>query len=501
MPPAIRAGQKATVHIEISPRALARPTGPTSAGGELKFGVDADKPLTVQLMARSNIEVVGDDRTDIAMPGPDDPPASLFFDVRGTTAGPGELWVLIRQGHPSLLVLSLAPEVLPRRSAARSETRGLLRADSDMPAVAPRGWALPTLRINERSTGVGVVFEYDLDLLQRGTYQYSSPLIKGDQDAFVRRLYDDLEQRWIGNRGDADAFLGDVRGYGGTLFDQLLPPELQRILWKHRKELLNIRVLSTEPFVPWELVHLKNPDTGRLPRETSFLAQMGLVRWLINKPGAAEGLRARPGKVRYLIPDYPDARYRLTEPAIERAFLERTFAATKVDPHASPVGALLRRRGAVDVLHFAGHGAASGGNMSDAKLLLEGRLDDSAAYVEEFLLATTVRQEANLARSDEPVRPLVFLNACQAGRLGQQLTSIGGFADSFLAAGAGAFVSSLWNVGDEPAATFGITLYERLKAGDTIATAAVKARKQARDAGDATWLAYVVYAHPDARLA
>ncbi len=63
------------------------------------------------------------------------------------------------------------------------------------------------------------------------------------------------------------------------------------------------------------------------------------------------------------------------------------------------------------------------------------------------------------------------------------------------------FVSSLWAVGDEPARTFVETLYGRLLEGDTVSEATISARRAARDAGDLTWLAYTVYAHPHARVA
>ncbi len=145
---------------------------------------------------------------------------------------------------------------------------------------------------------------------------------------------------------------------------------------------------------------------------------------------------------------------------------------------------------------------AGGGDLPDAKLLLEGRIGDDGRYIEEHLLATTVGQDAALTKDGtSPVRPLVFLNACQVGRLFHAPLGIGGFAESFINAGAGAFVSSLWSVGDEPAGTFGATFYTRLKAGDTLAAATVAAREAARVANDATWLAYVVYGHPDAVLA
>ena len=58
---------------------------------------------------------------------------------------------------------------------------------------------------------------------------------------------------------------------------------------------------ADEPFVPWELVHLKPPD-GPRPTKAQFLAQNGLVRWHLNSfppradPGA-QGARevAVPG--------------------------------------------------------------------------------------------------------------------------------------------------------------------------------------------------------------
>ena len=65
-------------------------------------------------------------------------------------------------------------------------------------------------------------------------------------------------------------------------------------------------------------------------------------------------------------------------------------------------------------------------------------------------------------------------------------------------AGAGAFVSSLWSVGDQPARTFTETWYQELLAGKTVTEATIAARLAAAAASDATWLAYTVYAHPHA---
>ncbi len=52
----------------------------------------------------------------------------------------------------------------------------------------------------------------------------------------------------------------------------------------------------------------------------------------------------------------------------------------------------------------------------------------------------------------------------------------------------------------DPARIFVETFYARLLRGDTVASAALAGRTAARAEGDGTWLAYVVYARPDAVL-
>lgn len=460
------------------------------------------------MLARTHFDVVGDDRVTVMAPGPDETSLELLFDVVATHAGSGEVWVTVSQGVLPLLTLVLNPQIvdaLVAEEATPGRSRRA-RADAPLPATVRANVSLPTLKVLERRTGDGTVYQYDLVLPGTGDFSYSSAPILGDRDAYVNGIYRYLEETWAETGNDLRKFAQEVRAYGGQLFDQLFPSEIQRLLWKHRNNLKNIYVFSTEPFIPWELVHLKNPATGRLPgSKTMYLAQMGLVRWLWNEPAAPLRLQVRAGKAWYVTPDYPDERYVLTEPAKEAAFLERAFGAKAVPAQADRVMALLTKRDKVDLFHFAGHGGATGGSVQDARIFLQGRIDENAPqgidpYITDELSAMRIRHQGNLADPEKKVRPLVVLNACQVGRPGMQLTSIGGFAEAFIHAGAGAFVSSLWSVGDEPAASFTTEFYQRLKRGRTIADAVVAARERARDAGDATWLAYVVYAHPDAKL-
>ena len=203
----------------------------------------------------------------------------------------------------------------------------------------------------------------------------------------------------------------------------------------------------------------------------------------------------RAGRARSLCPDYRDPQFALTEPAHERLFLEEQFGATPVT--ATPAGVReLLRSGSFDLLHFSGHGAADPDDILDAKLLLQGRKRGGTVQA-EYLGATTVSE--NASRPHE-AGPIVVLNACQVGRAGELLTTVGGFAQAFLDAGASAFVSCLWSVKQEPSRIFVERLYEELLEGTPIGLASARAREETRTSGDATWLSFVVYARPDAVL-
>lgn len=240
---------------------------------------------------------------------------------------------------------------------------------------------------------------------------------------------------------------------------------------------------------------MKEPGK-RLGAEPLFLAQKGIVRWLHNFGYPPQKLSLRSGRCRYVIPDYPHPDYQLPETLEEARFLQEKFQATAVEPQLNSVRTLLNDGGAFDLLHFAGHGVADHENIANAQFMLQGRVE-AGKYVPSYLSATTVEQFARLESADG-TRPVVVLNACQAGRAGYRLSGTGGFARAFLTGKAGVFVGALWSVGDQPARSFTEQLYKQLLAGDRLAEAAIAARETARNSGEATWLAYVIYGHPHA---
>ena len=366
-------------------------------------------------------------------------------------------------------------------------------ASASSPVLADVAW----LEIAQVEADDETRFRYELRLPGNSErITGTSPPIR-DADAFVSSLFREVQQLWFDNSDKPAKYLADLQDLGSSLFEQLFPQDLQAVLWKNRDNLDNLFLIADEPFIPWELVHLK-PPVGPRQKAPRFLGQLGLVRWQFTPFPPQPQLQARAGKVFAVCPEYEDPSLDLAEVQAEAQFLTTTFGATAVHATEQKVRQLLRRRGGFDLLHFSGHGLADQGNIGEAKIVLAGRTV-GGALVSDYLTSTTVAENAKLGNRSG-AGPLVVLNACQVGRSGEELSSLGGFARAFLEAGASAFVSCLWSVNQTPARIFVETFYGRLLDGDTVAMAALTAREAARASGDATWLAYVIYARPDAVL-
>ena len=484
----------AVVRVRVSRATLDASAG--TAATSTVLSVRPDAPLDVQVIPATNVVLVGTDLDRLLLPLGGGW-AELQFTVRPVAPGPVRVTVLVRQGRDLLGRLTLEAEAVDPADVAGGQqalTRAqVVVASATSPVLADVAW----LEIAQLEREGQTRFQYELRLpgVSQRITGTSAPI--EDAEAFVANLFHEVQQLWFDRSDRPDAYLADLQDLGAHLFEKLFPQELQAALWDHRDELDNLLLLADEPFIPWELVHLK-PPRGPRQKEPRFLGQHGLVRWPFTPFPPEPTLRARAGRVFAVCPDYADDTLDLSEVQAEAQFLTSTLGATSVVGTTAQVRRLLRRRGGFDLLHFSGHGTADPGNIAEAKILLAGRTV-GGALVSDYLTSTTVAENVRLTGRHGD-GPLVVLNACQVGRQGDDLTSLGGFARAFLEAGASAFVSCLWSVNQTPARVFVETFYARLLAGDTVAVAALAGRTAARADGDATWLAYVVYARPDAVL-
>jgi hypothetical protein len=287
------------------------------------------------------------------------------------------------------------------------------------------------------------------------------------------------------------------------MFDQLFPREMQELLWEKRDDFKSVQVFSREPFIPWELVYLKDPRKRVAERGNKFLGELGLLRWLYDGFPPSK-LRIRRSRVRYLISDVTGDNMELPEAEAEGGLLRKKLGGTAVNPDLEDLSPLLQKPGSFDLLHICCHGHAAGKDSAQAQLYITGIFEDGR-FMGQTLQATTVQQTASLAEPDAEHRPIVVVNACESGRPNREFNGMGGFAHAFVRARAGAFIGTHWSVGDAPALAFVEALYDsflgkKRKKPVTLSAAVIKAREKARANQDATWLAYVVYGHPHAEV-
>ena len=485
--------KKVSVDVTIARHALQVAAG--RAGDTAAATVEKEKKLIVQIAERRNFRVDGERRVEIDVPEPGDE-ANLSFDVTGLMAGEeGELWVQVRQGPVPLVTLKLKPRIV---AAAGAGPVARLPARGEITELPPPEDPLDELLIEESFIGNDVQYRYYLELPSlKIRKRFESPVITG-RDAYITKILNRIGDAWAGSgKGQLEAFETDLRAIGAMMFTELMPREMQELLWDKRGSITSVQVFSMEPFIPWELVYLKDPQKAVISDDSRFLGELGLARWLYEGYPPAR-LAIGSGRARYIIPTY-SGDMALPDAAGEEQMMKTLFKATAVKARAVDVQRLLRTPGSFDLLHFGGHAEAAGAEQADARLLLD-QLDDGTT--ENALLATTVAQIAQLDADGH--HPIVVLNACESARMNRSFASMGGFASAFVGRGAGVFIGTQWSVGDAPARTFIEAFYKSFtqraagKKALRLHEAVMAARQAARDGGDATWLAYVVYGHPRA---
>lgn len=492
-PAELAVGREGAIEVQA---ALAGAVAALASSLPASVRVRADDRIAVLLSIRGDAVVAVDAplfRLDVPTAAR---PASLWaFAVRAERVGVAQVAVVFRQGGTELGSIVFPLRVVAAKPGAGRVGGQVVAAGID---PADRGGVL--LLVDDAPLAGGCAYRYRLvcDALGWDHVEFQSPLLK-DADGgavanarrYVESVYRRMTERALHNRNDLDLFARAVKGVGTDLARQLFPPELVRLLWERRADIGVVEVKSWEPYIPWEIVRLEHPDT-RVADER-YLAEYGLVRSL---NGASRPPRLALSDWRYLVADFPNGYERpLTA---ERAVFtdlaqQRGIAATAIPPDPDRVYDALNAPD-FDVLHICCHGQAAHDDIEQSVLYLGDRLRQGVA--EPFVVdATTVRSEARL----EARHPIVFLNACESGRLGPSLTAWSGWPRTFWDAGAGIFVGTSWPVRDVPARAFCEAFYGALIDGRTLAAAASEGRSAAKASGDATWLAYKVYGRPAAR--
>jgi hypothetical protein len=497
--PEIDIGAKQRVDFRIELAAEAMPLAGVLPGPAVRAKV---APIVVLLSVENDvIEIVGAREITVQPPARGQP-SSGNFAVQGVKAGATLLAVTFRQGGSDLGVIALAVEVVAGGAKAGAMKGRAIAAPAD-----PADDDKLAVMIEQRSENGRVFYHYTLHSealnLQYEAFDSKPLLDRGDgsaknEQAFVERIYARVTQE-LKSFNDLKALQREARALGATLSRELFDPEVARRLWPLRDRIKLIQIRSWEPYIPWELVRLHDPDSN--DTDEHFLAEYNLVRTLTDRPPTRR-LAMRDWS--YLAARFPMG----SLPAVgaelgyftgtqAQSLPARAIKPTAIDATKDAFYDALAD-GRFDVLHISCHAESLHQSIEDSSLIIGDMTPPGANRPELIQVNTeTVRSEAKLtARA-----PLVFLNACETGRVGAVLTAWGGWPNVFVRCGAGAFVGASWAVRDKPAAAFATAFYEALWSDKTLAEAAGAARQAAKVSGDASWLAFKVYGHPRARRA
>jgi hypothetical protein len=264
----------------------------------------------------------------------------------------------------------------------------------------------------------------------------------------------------------------------------MLPDGFRDFYWDelHEGQSRSIAIYSQEPYIPWELIVPQRRRGGRT--EPMLGVAFSVARW---KQGRHFPDPVVVSGVSVIAPEY--AVGALPEAAKEAEDLIVKFGAKRVAGSRSAVNKLLRSRG-TQLIHFAGHGSYDPANVDDSEI----RLADGALVPGDLFNASIGKNE----------RPFVFLNACQVGEAGWDLTQIGGWAEAFCAVGFSGFVGPYWKVNDLVARKAARVFYAALDANQTIGEAMQAVRRRFLEDDDypahTSWLAYSLHCQPNVHI-
>jgi hypothetical protein len=248
---------------------------------------------------------------------------------------------------------------------------------------------------------------------------------------------------------------------------------------------MSIQVLSTEPWIPWEIIKpvVRRHTDGMIVREDKFLCEkFSFTRWIIgnNMPHRKkEALK----KMIVVVPTNAEL-----DSEAELKWIEDFAKSISLDEpkfvYSRDELVKLLRRGDFDLLHISTHGT----------------------YNNAFPLYSAVQLADQDFRPDDiysinfgSSNPIVILSACRSARQGYAFGDINGWITSFLRCGCSSVVGTMWSVSDESAKLFTRELYHQLKMGTHLGEGVRLSRNVCKRKGDQSWLAYTVYGHPNVR--
>ena len=481
---------------------------PAQSSAIKQLTLNQEQPVKVRVTAL-RFNLLSPAEQEIALL-PDADSQSVVFHLLPQELGRAEISLEFWQAGNKIAGVPLIVEVVATESAFVAAPYAPASIDSGAASVAAPDL---TLRVHyERG-----VRTLRYALWKGGVVIYETtgevPFDAGPQ-AYIEQLYADLgllrqgtDTVRVGTRGGRklapEAIERTLQRVGRRLWDKFIPSDLklvygrERATWQGAHHPWSMLVMSDESAIPWELVRPYSDDWD----DAAFWCEtFHFARWLPRHPDFPEqfspAARLPLDNIATLAPTtYGE----LTAIPRERQILADLVSrcgCQDLSPQrvTSSVVLDILEGGVYDWIHAVSHGDFVPQSATNSSILW---LDDKVSFSSEEITGPEIRRHLKTRR------PAFVFNACHLGREGSGLSGATGWVSQLLGAGAGLFLAPLWTVTDELGPLFTETFYRTLVDEKQTAAAAVWAARQAvklKQAGDPTWLAYSLYAHPNARV-
>jgi hypothetical protein len=289
-----------------------------------------------------------------------------------------------------------------------------------------------------------------------------------------------------------EQLISELKGVGRILFDAS-PDVFRELFWAlidAGSPLKTIAIVSAEPFIPWELM-IPYRSLPAYSTRQPLGVEFAIGRWTDDRTVApAWSLRIVDSSV--IAPAYTGTLI------LKNAFAEANMV---VDQYPGDIIRPARfanvQKGLATVgrslIHFVCHGKDG---QSGIQIL---RLDNN-----EELSSANILGIDGLGELFSTSRPVVFLNACEVGRVAPSLVGLTGFVSSFIKLGATAVIAPLWSVEDKIAHEIAVHFYQEIKnnPSQTVSEIFKKVRAKGYDpmTGRDTYVAYCFYGDPNAKI-
>ena len=250
-------------------------------------------------VAAENFEISGTANAEVLVP-PEGRSPEIRFSLRGLKVGPGRVMIDFAQGGRPIGSMDLAPEVVasidPQDpfNLGASPSAGLLLNLAAGPIPASPDLVIKVFEHRFASQAGRLQFVVSSPLGELGDLpvmdgDFGTIDLKTDVAAWVEGRLGALAA--LAHQTDAtpEMVSGTLARVGHSLFEQLLPRDLQDLYWKIRgRNVRTVLILSDEPHIPWELIkpYRDDPVTGEFVEGEFWGQSYALTHWLRGRPPA-----------------------------------------------------------------------------------------------------------------------------------------------------------------------------------------------------------------------